>query len=98
MSVVRPTGLTKDDGTFTLTTGDKSGARVGQYVVTIICTEVPADAKKNEKDRSTGGAESQDRLQGAYADSTKSTIKVEIKKGKNKLDPFRIEMRTAISV
>jgi hypothetical protein len=84
----RPTGLTREDGTFTVTTGQKEGAPAGQYVITIICSEVPETASKGI---STGGVEAQDRLQGAYAMREKSTIQVEIKKGINELTPFELK-------
>jgi hypothetical protein len=89
-TAVRPTGLSKEDGTFTVMTGDKNGAPAGEYVVTIICSEVPAESKK-EKDFATGGMETKDRLQGAYADHSKSKITVQIKSGTNKLEPFDLK-------
>src|SRR5437773_1396704 len=36
---VRPVGLTREDGTFTLTTGQQEGAPAGEYVVTFLCSE-----------------------------------------------------------
>src|SRR5262245_56950643 len=90
LGVVRPTGLTKEDGTFTLTTGDKAGALAGNYVVTIICTETSQSAKK--KALSTGDdTEIVDRLRGVYAERSASRIKVEVKKGENKLEPFDLK-------
>jgi hypothetical protein len=84
----RSTGLTKADGTFTLTTGQVEGARPGKYVVTIICSEVPKDTKQGF---STGGVDTVDRLQGKYANASKSTINVEIKDGPNQLEPFDLK-------
>src|SRR5262249_10851529 len=46
-----PVGLTKEDGTFTLTTGQKEGAPAGEYVVTVIWSEEVAP--KNPKVIST---------------------------------------------
>jgi hypothetical protein len=88
MNVTLPTGFTKEDGTFTLTTGQKEGAAPGEYVVTVICSEVPKTAKKVF---STGGPETQDRLGGAYAHREKSRITATIKKGVNNLDPFDLK-------
>lgn len=82
------TGLSKEDGTFTIMTGDKAGAPAGTYVVTIICSEV---VKGKEGVISTGPPETQDRLKGAYADRAKSTITVEVKKGNNQLEPFDLK-------
>lgn len=82
------TGLSKDDGTFTIMTGEKTGAPAGSYVVTIICSEV---VKGKEGVISTGPPETQDRLKGAYADRAKSNITVEVKKGSNQLEPFDLK-------
>jgi hypothetical protein len=82
------TGLSKEDGTFTILTGDKPGAPAGSYVVTIICTEV---LKGKEGVISTAPPETQDRLKGAYADKAKSNITVEVKKGPNQLEPFDLK-------
>jgi hypothetical protein len=83
----RPIGLTKEDGTFTLTTDQKEGAPAGEYVVTIIWPEEVAPKSKF----STEGPDTRDRLKGAYADPASSTLKIEIKKGPNQLEPFRLK-------
>lgn len=83
-----PVGQTSDDGTFTLMTGQKTGARAGEYVVTIICSETPA-SKPGQI--STGEVETQDRLKGAYAERTGSKITVTIKPGNNQLEPFDLK-------
>jgi hypothetical protein len=83
-----PTGLTKEDGTFTVATGDKPGAPAGEYVVTIICSE---EIKPKAGQISTGPPDTQDRLKGAFADKASSRITVEIKKGNNQLEPFELK-------
>ena len=83
----RPYGMTKEDGTFTLTTGKEEGAPAGEYVVTLICPERVAPKKAF----STELPESQDRFKGAYADPATSTFKVEIKQGMNQLEPFQLK-------
>ena len=88
INVQNPVGLTKEDGTFQLTTGQDDGARAGIYTVTIICSEIPQNAKKTF---STGGVDSVDRLKGAYANVDASKIKVEIKPGRNELEPFDLK-------
>src|SRR5262245_3096245 len=40
VTTVRPTGLVEPDGTFTLMTGTKEGAPAGDYVVTVIWSEL----------------------------------------------------------
>lgn len=82
------TGVTKEDGTFTLMTGDKEGAPAGEYVVTIICSET-VGVKKGEI--ATGPPETVDKLKGAYADKSKSQITVTITAGENNLEPFKLK-------
>ena len=89
ITVVRPTGFTDDAGRFNLTTGDKPGARPGEYTVTFIWPEEVVD--KAKKTISTEPPDSRDRLNGAYADPQKSSFKVEIKKGPNELEPFHLQ-------
>jgi hypothetical protein len=88
LTVVSPTALSREDGTFTVTTGQKNGAPAGEYVITIICSQVPPDAKKS---LSTGGTETQDVLKGSYAERNNSKIVVTIKKGMNQLEPFDLK-------
>src|SRR5437660_12226619 len=61
VNTIRPTGLVKEDGTFTLTTGPKDGAPAGEYVVTVIWSEV---SSKSKKGFSTEMPATQDRLKG----------------------------------
>jgi hypothetical protein len=89
VTTVRPVGMTQEDGTFKLTTGQKEGAPAGEYVVTLICSEEVNPSSK--KSFSTKAPETQDRFQGAYAKPETSTLKVEIKKGNNQLEPFRLK-------
>jgi hypothetical protein len=87
VKTIRPVGLTDEKGEFTLTSGQKEGAMAGEYVVTIICSE-EVTPKGGKKVISTGPPETRDRLQGAYAEHTKSTLNVEVKPGPNQLEPF----------
>jgi len=81
--------MTKQDGTFSLTTGQTDGAAAGKYVVTIIC---PVPIKTKSEGMSFGGdPETEDRLQGAYANRDASQIKVTIKDGPNQLEPFDLK-------
>jgi hypothetical protein len=86
---VRPVGLTGDDGSFSLSTGDQPGAKAGTYVVTIICSEVVKP--KGKAEMSTAAPDTRDRLEGAYANRAASKIEVEIKSGPNQLEPFRLK-------
>jgi len=88
LHTVPSTGLTQDDGTFSLTTGDQAGAPAGEYVVTVICSET-APVKPGVI--STGMPEAKDRLNGAYATKEASKIAVVVKPGENRVDPFRLK-------
>jgi hypothetical protein len=81
------TGYTNELGEFTLKTGEKEGAPAGDYVITIICSEV----KSLGTGLSLGGQDSVDRLKGVYAEVEKSTIFVTVKKGENVLPPFDLK-------
>lgn len=86
----RPVGRTKDDGTFTVMTGQNEGAPAGEYTVTIICTQ-PVN-KKAGKQMSLGSEEETvDVLRGAYADPNNSKLSVTIKSGPNQLEPFNLK-------
>ncbi|HXG10539.1 MAG TPA: hypothetical protein VNK04_12325 [Gemmataceae bacterium] len=88
VSVVRPTGLTKEDGSFTLTTGNQEGAPAGEYIVTLIC---PEEVTPKRRTISTEAPDSRDRFQGAYADRTTSRLTAQIKPGPNQLEPFHLK-------
>jgi hypothetical protein len=83
------TGYSKEDGTFTVVTGDVAGAAAGSYKVTVMC-HVPIKAKT--EGMSFGGMEeTEDRLKGAYANRGNSKIAVTIKDGPNQLEPFDLK-------
>ena len=88
ITAVRPVGLTRKDGTFTLTTGPQEGAPAGEYVVTVIW---PTTAPKKDNAIAAAEPDSRDRFDGAYADPKKSKMQVEIKKGTNQLEPFHLD-------
>jgi hypothetical protein len=86
---IRPIGLTKEDGVFTLATGQKDGAQPGEYVVTFIRpVEVEAKEKKAKSLDMGAPSDTRDAFGGAYVEAEKSTFKVEIRRGPNKLEPF----------
>lgn len=87
LTVEPAVGLTKEDGAFTLTTGQDTGAAAGSYIVTIICSEVV----KPTGGISTAPPDSRDRLNGVYANVGTSQIKIEIKPGPNDLAPFALK-------
>ncbi|MFM7148259.1 MAG: hypothetical protein ACKO23_00285 [Gemmataceae bacterium] len=87
----RPSGVTGDDGSFTLTSGTDSGAPSGDYKVTFTWPEEyrlknKAKAISTDEDRET-----MDRLNGRYSNVDTSQIKITIKSGKNSLPAFELQ-------
>ena len=91
ITAIRPVGLTGEDGTFKLTTGLSAGAPAGEYTVTLIWPKEVGTAKKNKEPDFNRVTETFDFLGGTYADAGTSKIKVEIKRGETKLEPFKLE-------
>jgi hypothetical protein len=83
LRAIPPSGVTGEDGDFTLTTDKKEGAPAGDYVVTITWPK----ASREEGKMSMTPIDTSDQLHGAYATPAKG-IKVAIKSGENQLDPF----------
>jgi hypothetical protein len=90
MKVDRPVGRTKEDGTFTVTTGQNDGAPAGEYVVTIICPQ-PLNPKTTKQISFGAEEETVDVLKGMYADVNNSKLSVTIKSGPNQLEPFDLK-------
>jgi len=90
-----PIGITDEDGSFTLRTGRADGAPEGEYVVTFVCLQQAEEkpGKKKEKilKMTMGNMETEDRFKGAYSNVNSSSIKVEIKSGKNEIGPFNLK-------
>jgi hypothetical protein len=84
------TGLTKEDGTFSLSTGQSEGAAPGKYVVTVVCM-VPEGGEAKPGAMMQGMPETVDRFKGKYANRESSQIKVEIKAGQSELEPIKLE-------
>jgi hypothetical protein len=91
LRVERPLGLSGQDGTFTVMTGQQDGAPEGEYVVTIICSAVPQADPKKAKPLGTGEIETVDILGGAYATAANSKIIVVVKPGTNELATFDLK-------
>jgi len=84
-----PVASTDDEGKFTVMTGQDEGAPAGAYVVTIIA---PRDVASKQKKMSMGSKpESVDQFKGAYAKESTSSIRVEIKKGNNDVEPINLK-------
>ncbi len=86
VTATRPVGRTGADGTFTLSSGAKEGVAPGEYVVTFIW---PKETRPRAPGTIVMGTpETRDDFDGAYVDALKSSFKVEVKAGPNKLQPF----------
>ena len=71
------------DGTFHVVTyGNQDGAPAGEYIVTIVWP--------GERDPKDEEASPPDKLNGQYADPTKSPLKAKVENGPTKLAPFNI--------
>lgn len=81
-----PSGLTGNDGSFTLsTTMPGDGAPPGEYAVTFEKLQVQSDRKNS-------GIEMEvDLWKGKYGNPETSGIRVQIQKGENILTPFSLE-------
>jgi hypothetical protein len=88
-SAQRPSGVTIEDGTFKLTTGTKQGAPAGEYDVAITWPEeTKATGKISMK---PDDEDPRDRLNGRYADASKSSLTATIKSGTNTLPTFELK-------
>ena len=77
-SAYHPVGITRADGTFSLTTVARDdGAPAGDYIVTVIWpnTSIPFDECVEPA--------THDRLYGAYSDPAKSTLRATVHLGRN---------------
>ncbi|RCS44632.1 hypothetical protein DTL42_17065 [Bremerella cremea] len=76
-----PAGKVKQDGTFAVSTFDvEDGAPAGEYKVTVFWPQFPGRDDPGD-----------DRLRGKYALPAKSTTKVTITPGENKLPPIELK-------
>ncbi len=88
---LRPTGVTDENGEFTLMTENSRGAAAGEYRVTIRWLEAAEAPKDKPLGTAQGMAVLTDRLKGRYEDPEKSGLTVVIKSGSNELEPFNLK-------
>jgi hypothetical protein len=88
LSVVPPTAITGEDGTFTLTSGHDSGAAAGEYVVTVTWPEERPAVKDTPKISMEPPPPPPDRLKGRYANRDSAALTATVKSGTNRLEPF----------
>jgi hypothetical protein len=91
IKVHRPSGITDEQGNFTLTTGKDTGAAPGEYIVTVVWMKQPEGAPTKPKGFDMGLPEPVDQLQGRYANMKNSKITVTVKSGTNQLEPINLD-------
>jgi hypothetical protein len=89
IKAVRPSGVSGEDGTFRLSSGKEEGAAPGEYVVTAVWLKQPATPKKVVGTEPP--PEPEDAFQGRYEKRENSKLKVTIKPGSNKFEPFNFD-------
>jgi len=88
VTALRPSGVTDENGVFTLATQKDPGAPAGEYQVTVIWPEPRA---ATDDKIPIGIPDAPDRLKGRYADPEKSGLAATIKSGPNELAPFELK-------
>src|SRR5262245_25848403 len=88
---VAATGTTSDDGSFTLASGAKPGAKPGKYIVTVVWPDPKAVLTDGQKMMGVSPYDAPDVLRGRYATRDKSTLRAEVKSEPNALEPFDLK-------
>jgi hypothetical protein len=91
MKITPATATTGADGTFKMSTGAAGGVKAGKYIVTVIWPDPKVKISDAQRMMGASASDAPDLLAGRYATREKTTIKVEIKPGDNKLDPFQLK-------
>jgi hypothetical protein len=86
-----PTGITDENGVFTLNTQNDAGAPVGEYRVTVIWYDESGESADKSPKRMGGLPDRPDRLKGRYADPEKSGLTAVITSGNNEIPAFELK-------
>jgi hypothetical protein len=92
MEAFPSTAITGEDGSFTLTTGEKGGAQPGKYKVTVVWPDPTKKPTQAEMMMGATAMDGPDLLNGKYATSAKSGLECEIKSGATDIAPFDLKM------
>jgi hypothetical protein len=91
LKAIPATGVTGADGTFTMSTGTNSGVKPGKYSVTVVWPDPSVKLTEAQKMAGANPYDAPDVLKDRYKTPEKSKLKVEIKAGHNKLEPFALK-------
>ena len=89
-----PSGLTADDGTFNISTGQDDGAPAGEYVATLVWMVEPTGKKKPATGMIMMNSDVAlvDKFKNKYGDRRNPAFSgITIKKGVNQLEPFNLK-------
>jgi hypothetical protein len=88
---IRPQGITREDGTFKLTTyTPEDGAPAGEYAVSLTW-KGPQRLAKDEDGGPLMAGGSSDYFKGRYRDPQKSGLRVKIEPGSSELSPINLK-------
>lgn len=91
VNAVVASGRAGPDGTFTLTTGDKPGAKAGKYIVTVVWPDPNKKITPTQQMMGVSPDDAPDLLRGRYDSRGKSDLRAEVKAGDNSLPPFDLK-------
>lgn len=87
----QPSGVTDENGKFTLSSGRDAGAPPGDYIVTVVWLKETANTGGKKAISTEGIPETKDAFNGRYADVKSSKLSVTIKSGVRELEPINLD-------
>jgi hypothetical protein len=91
MNAIPATAIAREDGTFTIATGTESGVKPGKYIATVVWPDPNVKLTDAQRMMGINPSDAPDLLKGRFATREKSTLKVEVRPGQDKLDPFDLK-------
>jgi hypothetical protein len=86
-----PSGVSDENGKFTLSSGRESGAVPGDYIVTVVWLQEPANQGGKKAISTEGIPEAKDAFKGRYSDVKSSKLTVTIKPGMREIEPINLD-------
>ena len=87
----RPSGVTDENGKFTLSSGRDAGAPPGDYIVTVVWLQEPANQGGKKAISTEGIPEAKDAFRGRYSDVKSSKLTVTIKPGMHEIETINLD-------